>query len=178
MEPKNSKIFNKPTMQMVSSFCVANNIVDEDEFIYRCFKQGFDIKKFGLLGNSNIDSENDLTEKIFHLNEELEKERQKFSTITDNTEIFFQNEMDKKNEELDELRRTLDKVLDKPVIEVDKLDGKMKMLQETLLSLRKEIQVKNKRIEELEKINQDFVNMSLPQQGASYLRGSNLNSKI
>jgi polyhydroxyalkanoate synthesis regulator phasin len=152
--------------------------VDEDEFIYRCFKQGFDIKKFGLLGNLNIDSENDLTEKIFHLNEELEKERQKFSTITDNTENIFQNEMDKKNEELDELRRTLDKVLDKPVIEVDKLDGKMKMLQETLLSLRKEIQVKNKRIEELEKINQDFVNMSLPQQGASYLRGSNLNSKI
>ena len=154
MEPKNSKIFNKPTMQMVSSFCVANNIVDEDDFIYRCFKQGFDIKKFGLLGNSNIDNKNDLTENI------------------------SQNEMAKKDEELDELRRTLDEVLDKPVIEVDKLDGKMKMLQETLLSLRKELQVKNKRIEELEKINQDFVNMSLPQQGASYLRGSNLNSKI
>ena len=141
-------------MQMVSSFCVANNIVDEDDFIYRCFKQGFDIKKFGLLGNSNIDNKNDLTENI------------------------SQNEMAKKDEELDELRRTLDEVLDKPVIEVDKLDGKMKMLQETLLSLRKELQVKNKRIEELEKINQDFVNMSLPQQGASYLRGSNLNSKI
>ena len=154
MEPKNSKIFNKPTMQMVSSFCVANNIVDEDDFIYRCFKQGFDIKKFGLLGGSNIDNKNDLTENI------------------------SQNEMAKKDEELDELRRTLDEVLDKPVIEVDKLDGKMKMLQETLLSLRKELQVKNKRIEELEKINQDFVNMSLPQQGASYLRGSNLNSKI
>jgi hypothetical protein len=28
--------------------------VDEDEFIYRCFKQGFDIKKFGLLVNLKI----------------------------------------------------------------------------------------------------------------------------
>ena len=41
-------------MQAVSAFCDANNIKDKDEFIYLCFKQGFDIKKFGLLGKTGI----------------------------------------------------------------------------------------------------------------------------
>lgn len=37
-------------MQTVSAYCSANNIDDIDDFIYKCFKQGFDIKKYGLLG--------------------------------------------------------------------------------------------------------------------------------
>jgi len=37
-------------MQMLSAYCSANNIEDIDDFIYKCFKQGFDIKKYGLLG--------------------------------------------------------------------------------------------------------------------------------
>ena len=52
MEQKDFKIFNKTIMQSVSSFCDANNIEDKDDFIYLCFKQGFDIKKFGLLGET------------------------------------------------------------------------------------------------------------------------------
>ncbi len=35
---------------MLSAYCSANNIEDIDDFIYKCFKQGFDIKKYGLLG--------------------------------------------------------------------------------------------------------------------------------
>jgi hypothetical protein len=50
VEQKNSKIYNKETMQTVSAYCSANNIEDIDDFIYKCFKQGFDIKKYGLLG--------------------------------------------------------------------------------------------------------------------------------
>ena len=37
-------------MQTLSAYCSANNIDDIDDFIYKCFKQGFDIKKYGLLG--------------------------------------------------------------------------------------------------------------------------------
>ena len=37
-------------MQTLSAYCSANNIEDIDDFIYKCFKQGFDIKKYGLLG--------------------------------------------------------------------------------------------------------------------------------
>lgn len=50
VEQKNSKIFNNQTMQTVSAYCSANNIDDIDDFIFKCFKQGFDIKKYGLLG--------------------------------------------------------------------------------------------------------------------------------
>ena len=50
MEPKNSKIFSRETMQAVSAFCESKEIKDVDNFIYLCFKQGFDIRKYGLLG--------------------------------------------------------------------------------------------------------------------------------
>lgn len=250
MEPKNSKIFNKEMMQAVSAFCESENIKDVDKFMYLCFKQGFDIKRYGLLGNtlnegekdlktsgvqekwvekevivekqveipvevikyvdrevikeiikevpiekvitkieyiSDKTSENELTEKIFHLNEELEKEKQKFSTKTEEMENNFQNEMSKKNEELDELRRNLDIILDKPpveiikevekIVEVDKSNEKLKMMSATLQNLRNDLLLKNQRINELEKINQDLQkNANL--QTAIYMKGSNLNSKI
>jgi predicted RNase H-like nuclease (RuvC/YqgF family) len=57
MEQKDSKIFNKTTMQAVSAFCDSNGIKDQDEFMYLCFKQGFDIKRFGFLGKTGIVSE-------------------------------------------------------------------------------------------------------------------------
>ena len=60
MEQKDSKIFNKTTMQAVSAFCDVNNIEDKDDFIYLCFKQGFDIKKFGLLGETLNEGKKDL----------------------------------------------------------------------------------------------------------------------
>ena len=47
-------------MQAVSAFCDANNIEDKDDFIYLCFKQGFDIKKFGLLGETLNEGEKHL----------------------------------------------------------------------------------------------------------------------
>jgi predicted RNase H-like nuclease (RuvC/YqgF family) len=60
MEQKDSKIFNKSIMQAVSAFCDANNIEDKDDFIYLCFKQGFNIKKYGLLGKTLNEGEKDL----------------------------------------------------------------------------------------------------------------------
>jgi hypothetical protein len=60
MEQKDSKIFDKKIMQTVSAFCSANNIEDIDDFIYRCFKQGFDIEKYGFLGKTLNDGEKDL----------------------------------------------------------------------------------------------------------------------
>jgi len=50
MEPKNSKIFSREIMQAVTTLCESKGIKDIDNFIYLCFKQGFDIKKYGLLG--------------------------------------------------------------------------------------------------------------------------------
>ena len=182
MEPKNSKIFKKETMQAVSAFCESENIEDVDNFIYLCFKQGFDIKKYGFLGEG--------------VSREVIKEVEKIVYQTDDSQINelllkiqqLENEMSKKDKELDELRRNLDIILDKPPVEIIKEveilkevevpNDKMGMLQETLQVLRKELQTKNERIKELEKINRDLENINTPQQGATYLRGSNLNNRI
>jgi len=47
-------------MQAVSAFCESQEIKDIDNFIYLCFKQGFDIKKYGFLGKTDNEGEKDL----------------------------------------------------------------------------------------------------------------------
>lgn len=216
-------------MQAVSAFCDANNIEDKDDFIYLCFKQGFDIKKFGFLGETLNEGEKDLktgivgekqveievireirvevpvekvvtkieyisdktsedelfgkieqlNENIFHLNEELESERKIFSTKTEEMENIFHYEMSNKNKELDELRRNLDKlpVEIEKIVEVDKSSDKLKMMSTTLQNLRNDLSLKNERITELEKINQEL-QRTANLQNATYMKGSNLNSRI
>ena len=256
MEPKNSKIFNREIMQAVSAFCESEEIKDVDQFMYLCFKQGFDIKRYGFLGKTLDEGEKDLIKEVIiekrvevpveiikeveivkeipvekevikevvkevikevpvekivvrevikeipvdrviekevyitdntQVNElllkieQLEDEKQIFSTKLQETkteiEIFstkivemennFQNEMSKKEQDLDELRRNLD---------ISKENDKTKLLQETLQSLRSELQQKNEQIKELEKINRDLLNGN--QNQAYLLRGSNLNRRI
>ena len=195
-------------MQAVSAFCDVNNIEDKDDFIYLCFKQGFDIKKFGLLGETLNEGKKDLktggieeirVEVPVEVIKEVEKVVTKIEYISDKSgenELLLkikqlEEEMSKKDEELDELRRNLDIILDEPTVEiikevekivevikeVEKPNDKVGMLQETLLVLRKELQTKNERIKELEKINRDLENLS-SNKGAVFLRGSNLNNRI
>jgi hypothetical protein len=109
-----------------------------------------------------------LEENIFQLNEELELERKNFSIKTQEMENNFQNEMSKKDKELDELRRSLDIKLD---------DTNQKMLQETLQKLRKEILEKNQKIKDLEKINDDLQNTKNPVKGF-FMKGSNINDTL
>jgi len=199
MGQKNSKIFDKKMMQTVSAFCSANNIEDIDDFMYRCFKQGFDIERYGLLGNSVNVSEKEVIKEVIvekrieipvevirevekvvevpvEVIKEVEKVVVKTEYITDKESenelggiiTNLKEEMSKKDEELDELRRNLDIKLD---------DTQTKMLQETLQKLRKEITEKNEKIKQLEKINQDLQNTKLPLKGF-FMRGSNLNDTI
>ena len=261
MEPKNSKIFNREIMQAVSAFCESEEIKDVDQFMYLCFKQGFDIKRYGFLGKTLDEGEKDLIKEVIveklvevpveiikeveivkeipvekevikevvkevikevpvekvvvrevikeipvdrviekevyitdntQVNElllkiqQLESEKQLFSTKVTEMENIFQKEMSKKDEELDELRRTLDELLAKPPVEVIKeiekivedpvLNNKLNMLQETLQNLRADLQLKNEQIKELEKINRDLLNSNTNQ--AYLMKGSNLNRRV
>ena len=208
MEPNYSKIFNEKIIQAVSSYCSENEIKDIDGFILKCFKQGFDIKKYGLLGETLNEGENDLktgVDEEKHLIKEVivekrvevpvevikeiivekeitkevpvEKIVEKIVTVYDKSNedelgekiTKLEEEMSKKDEELDELRRSLDKKLD---------DTNEKMLQETLKKLRNELLEKNERIKELTKINQDLQNTKQSKLSAIFLRGSNLNDRI
>jgi hypothetical protein len=98
----------------------------------------------------------------------------------------LEEEMSKKDEELDELRRNLDIALDKPPVEIIKEvevikevenNEKLKMLGETLQKLRKDLLLKDKKIEELENINKQLESIKVSQ-GAVYLKGSNIIQKL
>jgi len=122
----------------------------------------------------NSEQLDELLSKIEYLNgeisiktTEIDKVRQEFSTKTTEMESFFQNEMSKKDNDIDELRQKLDD----PVT-----NNKVNMLQETLQNLRTELQQKNEQIKELEKINRDLLNGNTNQ--AYLLRGSNLNRRL
>jgi len=109
-----------------------------------------------------------LEENIFHLNEELDKERQIFSTKTEEIENIFHYEMSKKESELDELRRNLD-------IPVD--DNKLKMLQQTIQNLTSEVRELKKKNEELEKQLLD-IPKQLGDIPAKFHGSSNLNNNL
>ena len=53
MEKKNSLTLNKQNQKDLTDYCKLNNIEDVDKFFQQCFKQGFDIKKYGLLTENN-----------------------------------------------------------------------------------------------------------------------------
>ena len=111
----------------------------------------------------------ELNAKIFQKEQEFDQQRQIFSTKTLEMENIFQNEMSKKDLELDELRLKLDD----PVT-----NNNINMLQETLQKLRKEISNKDEKIKELEKINNNLQNTTQNNVGAIFLRGSNLNNRL
>jgi len=167
MEPKNSKIFKKEIIQAVSAYCESEKIEDIDHFMYLCFKQGFDIKKYGLLGDNS--------EKI---GGEQKKWVEKEVIVEKRVEVPVEviKEVEKIVEVPVEAIKEVEKIVE-VIKEVEKPNDNMSMLQETLLSLRKELHTKNERIKELEKINRDLENIS-SQKGAVFLRGSNLNNRI
>jgi hypothetical protein len=119
----------------------------------------------------------------------LENERQLFSTKTIEMENIFHNKMSKKDEELDELRQTLDEHLSKPPVEkivelvVEKeitdnsLKSKLNALQNTLTKVRQETLEKDKKIKELELTIQEIQKFQENKQ-AVYLKGSNLDDKL
>lgn len=48
----------------IVEYCKLNNITDIELFVTQCFKQGFDIKKYGFLGKSLNDGEKDLKTEV------------------------------------------------------------------------------------------------------------------
>jgi hypothetical protein len=137
-------------------------------------------------------SENELLLKIQQLEQEFSTKtteidiiKQEFSTIMTENENIFHYKMSKKDEELDELRRTLDEHLAKPSIEVvvekettDNLSkSKLDALQNTLAKVRQETLEKDKKIKELEQTIQEIQKFQDNKQ-AVYLKGSNLDDKL
>ena len=129
--------------------------------------------------------ENELLLKI----QQLESDKQLFSDKTTEMENNFQDKMSKKEQELDELRHSLDEHLAKPPIEkivevvVEKeitdnsSKSKLDALQNTLAKVRQETLENDKKIRELEQTIQEIQKFQDNKQ-AVYLKGSNLDDKL
>jgi hypothetical protein len=168
---------------------VIKEVIVEKEVIKEIIKEVPVEKIVTIYDNS---SENELLLKIQQLEQEFSTKtteigiiRQEFSTITTENENIFHYKMSKKDEELDELRRTLDEHLAKPPVEVvvekettDNLSkSKLDALQNTLAKVRQETLEKDKKIKELEQTIQEIQKFQENKQ-AVYLKGSNLDNKL
>jgi hypothetical protein len=76
-----------------------------------------------------------------------------------------------------EIIETIKEVQVEKIVEVEKPNDKTLLLQETLQTLKKELSLKNSRIEELEEKNK-LLESNKISQGAVYLKGSNLNEMM
>lgn len=220
MAQKNSPThnFEIKNFKEVYDFCLLNQIMDINSFVYKCFKQGFDIEKYGLLNEDSepkvvekevikyVDREvikevpvDKIIEKIVEVPVEIVKEIvvekevlrevpiekvvEKVVNIYDKNsenELLLkiqqlENELSKKDEELDELKRSLD-ILRHSNEEKPKND-KTQMLQDTLAKLRAESLKKDETIKELqEKINK--LNNKQGDTKAIYHQNTNLKNNI
>jgi len=138
-------------LKSVQEYCKLNNIEDVDMFITKCYTEGFNIKKYGTMGN---DSQPNIVEM------EIIKEVIKEVPV----EVIKTVEV---------VKEVLVEVPVKNIIEVEKPNDKTKLLQNTLQKLRKELSEKNSRIKELEEINKQMESVRV-EQGAIFLKGSNI----
>ena len=162
MEPKNSKIFSKEILQAVSAFCESEDIKDIDKFMYLCFKQGFDIKRYGLLGETLNEGEKNLETSVVE-----EKQVIKEVIVEKRVEIPIEiiKEVEKIVEVIKEvpvekviIKETIkevpvDRVVEKEIYITD--DNQVNELGEKIAKLEEEKQIFSTKMEEMENIFQN-----------------------
>jgi hypothetical protein len=176
-------------LKSVQEYCKLNNIEDVNKFITKCYTEGFNIKKYGLLGDdsektSGIEEKQVEIEVIKEIRVEVPVEVVKYVEvpveIIKEVEViqYVDREVIKEvpveiiKEKIVNVVPNIDKIGDEP-----KSNDKVLLLQETLQKLRKELTEKNSRITELEEINKQLESIKVSQ-GAVFLKGSNLNETM
>jgi hypothetical protein len=188
-------------LSSVNEYCKLNNIEDVDKFITKCYTEGFNINKYGLLGDDSgktgIVGEKQVeievireirvevpVEKIVEVIKEVVKYVEVPVEIIKEVEViqYVEKEVikevpveiikEKIVNVIQEVFPNIDKIGDKP-----KSNDKTLLLQETLQKLRKELSLKNTRIEDLENINKQLESIKISQ-GAVYMKGSNINETL
>jgi len=202
MEKKNSQMYKidiKNTKE-IYDFCLLNKIMDIDGFINKCFKKGFNLEKYGIIGE--VDNEvkeiivekrvevpvEVIVEKIVEIIKEVptpptEVEVIKYVDREVIKEIKVEVPVEKIVYIYDKKEGEVEPIIVEKIVEVIKEvtvesnNDKSLMLQETLNKLRKELTDKNTRITELEgtikKLEQTNIN-----QGAVFMKGSNLTQNL
>jgi hypothetical protein len=168
---------NKQNQKDLTDYCKLNDIEDIDKCFQQCFKQGFDIKKYGLIGENNERVIEYIEKEVsFEVIKYVEKETIREVPI----EVIKEVEKIVVVEKEVPVEKIVEKTIEVPIEiikEVEKPNEKMGMLQETLMKLRKEMGEKNKTIEELsDKISQ--LEKLVSNTGAVYMKGSNISKNL
>jgi len=206
MEKKNYLTLNKQNQKDLTDYCKLNNIEDVDKFFQKCFKRGYDIERYGLIGNTNepekiieyVEKEVPI-EVVKYIEKETirevpievikEVEKEVINTVYVEKEV----PIEKIVEVIKEIpvyvsgdTQIIEKIIEIPievikevevVKEIDKPNEKMGMLQETLMKLRREMGNKDKTITELNnKIEQ--LEKLVSNTGAVYMKGSNISQNL
>jgi hypothetical protein len=191
-------------LKSVQEYCKLNNIENVDKFISKCYVDGFNIKKYGLLGDDSekiggIEEKQVEIEVIKEIRvevpveiiKEVEVIKEVVKYVEVPVEIIKEVEViqyvDKeviKEVPVEIIKEKIVNVIQEvPVPNIEKIrdepksNDKVLLLQETLQKLRKELTEKNSRITELEEINKQLESIKVSQ-GAVYLKGSNLNERM
>jgi hypothetical protein len=114
----------------VTSFCNLNNIDDIQKYIHYCFKKGYAIDKYGLIGGKEPE--------IIEV----------------------------------EVEKIVEKVIEKPCD-----DTKIKLLEGTLQTLKKELQLRDEKINKLQDMVDHFKEVVLSR-GAVYHSNSNIQTRL
>jgi predicted RNase H-like nuclease (RuvC/YqgF family) len=158
MEPNYSEIFNKNILKSVSKYCELNDIVDVNVFIKKCFNDGFNIEKYGLLGKTLNEGEKDLKTGIVgekqveievireirvEIPVEVIKEVEKIVEVV--KEVIIEKEVIKEIP----VEKLIEKVVTKIEYISDKsgekeLIGKIEQLEQNILHLNKQIESERK----------------------------------
>lgn len=172
-------------LKSVQEYCKLNNIEDVDKFIIKCYTEGFNIKKYGLLGDDSekiggIEEKQVEIEVIKEIRVEVPVEVVKYVEVP--LEIIKEIEVVQyvdrevvKEVPVEIIKEKIVNVVQE--VQVEKPNDKIKLLQETLQKLRKELTEKNSRITELEEINKRLESIKVSQ-GAVFLKGSNISETM
>ena len=201
MEQKDSKIFNNKTTEAVTQFCNLNNIENIDEFMYKCFQEGFNIRKYGLLGKTLNEGEKDLktggieekqvikeviVEKVVIKEVPVEVVVEKIIKTVDDTQVNelllkiqqLEQEISTKTTEIGIIKQEFStKTKERENIFQNTDNNKLQMLQQTIQNLTSEVRDLKKNNEELKKqllekpIESDFTR-------ARFHGSSNLNNDL
>jgi hypothetical protein len=217
MAQKNSQTYN---IELINSkeiydYCLLNQIVDINGFIQKCFKKGFDIEKYGLLGNGTSTVEKIVevikevpgptVEVIKYVDREVikevpvEKEIVKeipVEKIVSKIEYIYDKndeELSLKIQELELEKQKFSTKLKEYEEQIQKFstitgktennvqnnqDDKLKLLQGTLLSLKKQLSLKDEEIKEKENIIKQLESLKVGPNGAVFLKSSDITKNL
>lgn len=176
----------------LTSYCTLNKF-NTDEIVKKSYLEGLRIEKYGLLSGSAGVVEKEVVKEVIKyvevpVVEEKEVIRIEYVEIpSPPSEVEVIKYVDR--EVIKEVpveiitEKIVNVIQEVPVPNIDKIgdepksNEKVLLLQETLQKLRKELTEKNSRITELEEINKRLESIRV-EQGAVYLKGSNLNETL